>query len=44
MDKVMECKVVNLLIKCLRVPLGDKYKDLKTWEPVIEIFEMGLAS
>lgn len=37
------CKIVNLSIKYLGLPLGAKFKDAKFWDPVIDLFERRLA-
>lgn len=37
--KVLGCKAVKLPIKYLGFILGSKYKDLVSWEPVLELFE-----
>ncbi|XP_021888529.1 uncharacterized protein LOC110807660 [Carica papaya] len=41
--KVLGCKLVMFPLKYLGVPLGAKFKDKCTWEPVIELFENRLA-
>lgn len=40
---VLGCKSVRLPIKYLGLPLGAKFKDLKSWELVVELFERRLA-
>lgn len=40
---VLDCKVSNLPIKYLGLPLRAKYKDVRTWEPIIEMFNRRLA-
>lgn len=35
--------MVNLPMKCLGMPLGAKYKDVRTWEPIVARFEKRLA-
>lgn len=42
--KILGCKVTNLPIKYLGLPLGTKYKDVRTWEPIIDMFGRRLAS
>lgn len=42
--ELLGCKAVRLSIKYLGLLLGSKYKDVKTWEPVINLFERRLAS
>lgn len=41
--RVLGCKTAKFSIKYLGIPLGAKYKDKKTWEPVIDMFESRLA-
>lgn len=41
--KILGCKEVKFSFKYLGVPLGAKYKNQLTWEPVIELFEKRLA-
>lgn len=41
--RVLGCKAVKLPIKYLGVPLRTKYKDMKKWDPVVELFEIILA-
>lgn len=41
---LLGCKLENLPIKYLSLPLGSKYKDVGMWELVIESFEKRLAS
>lgn len=41
--RVMGYQAANLPIKYLGVPLGAKFKDQRTWEPVVETFERRLA-
>lgn len=40
---LLDCKSVRLPIKYLGVPLEAKYKDLKSWEPVVELFDRRLV-
>lgn len=42
--RVLECKMANLPIKYLGMPLGAKHKDGNCWEPVIDHFEKSLTS
>lgn len=42
--KVMGCKAGSLPIKYLGAPFGAKYKDPRTWEPVVELVEKRLVS
>lgn len=42
--RVLNCKISQLPIKYLVVPLGANYKDGINWEPIIELFERRLAS
>lgn len=44
LTNLLECKMVNLPIKYLGLPLGSKYKNLATWDLMIETFEKRLAS
>lgn len=41
--RILGCKTVNLLVKYLELLLRFKYRNVKTWEPLIEIFERRLA-
>lgn len=41
--QVLGCTAAQLLIKYLGLPLGAKYKDGSTWEPIIKLFENRLA-
>lgn len=36
--RILGCKVTNLPIKYLGLPFGAKYKDVRTWESIIDIF------
>lgn len=39
---IMGCKEVKFPLKYLSIPLGAKYKDQLSWEPVIDLFERRL--
>lgn len=41
---MLESKAVSLPIKYLSLPLGAKYKNKATWEPVVKMFERRLTS
>lgn len=41
--KVLGCKSMMFHLKYLGVPLGAKFKDKCTWDPVIELFENKLT-
>lgn len=43
MAEVLGCKVGDLPMKYLELPLGAKYKETRTWNPVIEMFARRLA-
>lgn len=40
---IMGCKEVKFPFKYLGLPLGARYKDQMSWEPVIELFERRFA-
>lgn len=40
---VLGCRVSDLPLKYLGLPLGAKFKDSRTWDPVVEMFERRLA-
>lgn len=40
---VLGCKYEEFSIKYLGLPLGAKYKDMRTWDPMIEMFERRLT-
>lgn len=40
---VLGCKVTTLPIKYLSLLLGVKFKDVKTWKPIMDLFEKRLA-
>lgn len=41
--RILRCKEIKFPFKYLGVPLGAKYKDQGTWEPIIDLFESRLA-
>lgn len=43
MALVLGCKATNLPIMYLGLLFGAEYKDVKTWEPIIEMFDRWLA-
>lgn len=43
LSQVLGCKVSQFPIKYLGVPLGAKYKDSRSWDPIIELFQNRLS-
>lgn len=40
---VLGCNINKLPIKYIVIPSGAKFKDTKTWDPIIDMFEKRLA-
>lgn len=44
LDRILGCRTAQLPIKYLGTPLGARYKDKQTWEPVVEMSENRFAT
>lgn len=42
--EVLGCAAVELPIKYLGLPLGAKFKETRTWDSVVELFERRLVA